>query len=1066
VTFAHTDVPDFRALFEASPGLYLVLSPTFTIVGASDSYLRATLTRREDILSRWLFDVFPANPENLTAAGSSQLRESLERVLQSGASDVMELQKHELRRPDASGGGLEQRFWNATNSPVFDSDHQIKYIIHRVEDVTDAVRLERAGTSGSRRGEPPGDTSAGLAPENGATSAKATTGSGGTPDDQLATAGPWELRALFDSMPQLGWTARPDGSGDFYNRGWYEYTGTTYEQMAGWGWRTVHDPEILPLVMARWQESLRSETPFEMEFPLRRHDGSFRWFLTRVTPVRDAENRLVRWVGINTDIDDQRKATEAAERFHAAILGNMSEGVCMVRVTDNCIVYTNTKFEVMLGYGPGELLGKLVAHIIPPAPEQFRTVEDVIGELNREGQATYEVALLRKDGTLVWFRARATRLETPNFGPVWVGVHEDISQRRAAEEERDSFFEMSRDLLCIGTFDGQFKRINAAWERILGWTREELISKGLLDFVHPDDKQATSEVMSQGHQLVSFENRYRCKDGSYRWLQWTGLPIIERGLFYAAARDVTESNASKEALRELSESLETTLQSIGDGVIATDASGAVVRMNPVAERLTGWKLPEAKGRPFAEIFTIVDEDTRAKVPNPIERSLREDVIVGLPRRTLFIRRDGTEVPIADSCAPIRTADGSVNGAVLVFRDLTVERNAAKVNAKFQQQLVFADRMASVGTLAAGVAHEINNPLTYITANVDTAIEEIRRLVGGSPSGLMRDLEEVLVAARQGATRVTQIVRGLKTFSRIDEERLGVVDVIPVLELSVSMAFNEIRHRARLVKEYGPIPNVHADDARLGQVFINLLVNAAQALPEGNTDSNWIRIVTSTNSAGSAVVEVQDSGPGMTPALMAHIFDPFFTTKAVGVGTGLGLAICRNIITAMGGEISVQSELGRGTTFRIVLPPSRDGAAPVTAAAKVAGGAALRSARVLVIDDEPAIGIAVHRVLRKEEVTVVTTGQAGLDLLAAGQDFDVILSDLMMPGMSGMEFYAALVRLHPRMASRVVFVTGGAFTPEANAFLDKVTNERLEKPFDLKELRELVQKFVRSETLAA
>jgi PAS domain S-box-containing protein len=1062
VTLAHTDAPDFRALFEASPGLYLVLSPTFTIVGASDSYLRATLTRREDILSRWLFDVFPANPENVTAAGSSELRESLERVLRSGAADVMELQKHTLRRAEAAGGGFEQRFWNETNSPVFGSDNQIKYIIHRVEDVTDAVRLERAGTPRGQRQVPTGDTSAGVALEERATIPQETTSSVGAPDDQLATTGPWELRALFDSMPQLGWTARPDGSRDFYNRGWYEYTGTTYEQVAGWGWRTVHDPEILPLVMARWQESLRSGTPFEMEFPLRRHDGSFRWFLTRVTPIRDAENRLVRWVGISTDIDDQRQAAQAAERFHSAILGNMSEGVCMVRVTDNAIVYTNTKFELMLGYGPGELLGKFVAHITPPAPEQFRTVEEVIGELHREGKATYEVALLRKDGSLVWFRARATRLETPTFGPVWVGVHEDITQRRAAEEERDSFFEMSRDLLCIGTFDGHFKRINAAWERILGWTREELISKGLLDFIHPDDRQATSEVMSQGHQLVSFENRCRCKDGTYRWLQWTGLPIIERGLVYAAARDVTESNASKEALRELSESLETTLQSIGDGVIATDASGAVVRMNPVAERLTGWTSHEAKSRPFAEIFKIVDEDTRAKVANPIERSLREDVTVGLPKRTLFIRRDGAEVPIADSCAPIRTADGSVNGAVLVFRDLTVERNAAKVNAEFQQQLVFADRMASVGTLAAGVAHEINNPLTYITANIDTAIEEIRTLVG-SPSGLMKDIEEVLVAARQGATRVTQIVRGLKTFSRIDEERLRVVDVIPVLELSVSMVFNEIRHRARLVKDYGAIPLVHADDARLGQVFINLLVNAAQALPEGKTDSNLIRIVTSTDSAGSAVVEVQDSGPGMTPTLMAHIFDPFFTTKAIGIGTGLGLAICRNIVTAMGGDISVQSEVGRGTTFRIVLPASRDDAAPVTAVAEGSEGTPLRSARVLVVDDEPAIGIALHRVLRKDEVTVVTTAQAALDLLAAGKDFDVILSDVMMPGMSGIEFYAALVGLHPRMASRVVFVTGGAFTPQANAFLDKVTNERLEKPFDLKELRELVQKFVRSDS---
>jgi PAS domain S-box-containing protein len=1047
VTFAHTDAPDFRALFEASPGLYLVLSPTFTIVGASDSYLRATLTRREDILSRRLFDVFPPNPENLSAAGSSNLRESLERVIRSGVSDVMEVQKHDLRRAETAGGGFEQRYWSQTNSPVFGSDKQLSYIIHRIEDVTDLVRLDRTGTQI-------------MEALGGNSDFAKTTATLRAPDEQLASTAQWDLRVLFDSMPQLGWTARPDGFVDFYNRRWYEYTGTTYEQMRGWGWRTVHDPELLPLVTARWQEALRSATPFEMEFPLRRHDGSFRWFLTRVSPIRDAQDRLVRWVGINTDIDDQKQTAQAAEHFHAAILGNMSEGVCMVQVTDTTIVFTNTKFDLMLGYGPGELLGKRVADITPPAPERFRTVDEVIGELQRDGQATYEVALLRKDGGLAWCRARATRLETPSFGPVWVGVHEDITQRRTVEEERDSFFEMSRDLLCIGTFDGHFKRLNAAWERILGWTREELTSKGLLDFIHPDDRQATSEVVSQGYQLVSFENRCRCKDGTYRWLEWTGLPILERGLFYAAARDITESKASKEALRELSESLKTTLQSIGDGVIATDAQGAIVRMNPVAEQLTGWTLDEAIARPFSEIFKIVDEDTRAKVADPIKRSLQNDVTVGLPKRTLFIRRDGSEVPIADSCAPIRTADGSVNGAVLVFRDLTNERNATKVQAKFQQQLVFADRMASVGTLAAGVAHEINNPLTYIAANIDTAIEDIRTLIGGSSSALMKELEVVLVAAREGATRVAKIVHGLKTFSRIDEERLGVVDLLSVLELSVNMAFNEIRHRAKLVKDYGKVPLIHADDARLGQVFINLLVNAAQALPEGTTESNEIRIVTSTDSAGRAVVEVQDTGPGMSPALMARIFDPFFTTKAVGVGTGLGLAICRNIVTGMGGEISVRSEVGRGTTFRVALPASRDVVATVPVLSAVSDPTSLRSANVLVIDDEPAVGIAVHRLLRKHAVTVVTSAQAALDLLAAGKEFDIILSDLMMPGTSGIEFYADLLRLYPKMAPRVVFVTGGAFTPEANAFLDKVTNVRLEKPFDVERLRETVQSSVK------
>jgi PAS domain S-box-containing protein len=723
----------------------------------------------------------------------------------------------------------------------------------------------------------------------------------------------------------------------------------------------------------------------------------------------------------------------------------------------------SASFEHMLGYDRRELIGCPVSNIYNAKEKRERTAENVAAQLDREGEATYEVPLVRKNGGLVWCCAHTCRLEHPTLGTVWVTVDEDITERKASDKERNCLFEMSLDLLAVATFSGVFKRINPAFEDVLGWTLEEMVSFDCLELVHPDDRQATLAAANQlleGTPLLSFENRCRTKGGSYRWLQWKCTPASENEIVYIAARDVTESKIAKAAMRELSESLETTLLSIGDGVIATNEKGLVQRMNPVAEYLTGWSIAEAKDRPFPDIFKIIDENSRSQLEDPVSHCLRQDTTVDLPKHVLLLRRDGSEVGIADSCAPIRRADGSVHGAVLVFRDLANERGAAEVHAKYKRQLVFADRMASVGTLAAGVAHEINNPLTYITANIDTVIEEIRLLAGGSSSGRLKDIEEVLLEARAGTSRVAKIVRGLKTFSRVDEERVGVVDLVPVLELSVNMALNEIRQRAQLIKEFGDAPSVDADDARLGQVFINLLVNAAQAMPEGKTDVNEIRIVTSTDAEGRAVVEIRDTGPGMAPAVMARIFDPFFTTKPVGVGTGLGLAICHNIVTSMGGEISVQSEVGKGTSFRVVLPASKMSASPVPLPVKHSKDASRRPAKVLVVDDEPAVGFAVRRVLRNHDVTVVTSAKAALDLFAAGKDFDVILSDLMMPGMSGMEFHAALSGLHPRMASRVVFVTGGAFTPEANAFLDRVPNERMEKPFDFLALRAMVQKFVK------
>jgi PAS domain S-box-containing protein len=513
-------------------------------------------------------------------------------------------------------------------------------------------------------------------------------------------------------------------------------------------------------------------------------------------------------------------------------------------------------------------------------------------------------------------------------------------------------------------------------------------------------------------------------------------------------------------LHEITEGLDATLKSIGDAVIATDVAGRVLRMNPAAERLTGWTLVEAAGKPLENIFRVVNEGTRDPVESPVERVLRGGLSAGLAQKTLLLRRDLSELPISDSCAPIRGVQGGLTGAVLVFRDMSMERLAKQSEEKTFRQLIFADRMASVGTLAAGVAHEINNPLAYVTANLDMIAEEIRVISGGSPSGLMKELEEMTLEARQGAERVRKIVRGLKTLSRSDEERCVPLDLRPILDLSINMAFNEIRHRARLVKDFGKTPPVDGDDARLGQVFVNLLVNAAQAIPEGDTEANEIRVVTKTDEVGRAVIEVRDSGAGIDPAIIDRIFDPFFTTKRVGVGTGLGLSICHSIVTGMGGEITVERIPGGGTQFRVVLPASSMASAPVALApGKPAAAKLPLRGRVLVVDDDEMVGVMLGRVLRDHEVTVVTKGREALRLLASGREFDVILSDLMMPEMTGMQLHSELARTSPEDADRMIFLTGGAFTPSARSFLDQVPNPRLEKPFDSQNLRAMVQRFL-------
>jgi CheY-like chemotaxis protein len=281
--------------------------------------------------------------------------------------------------------------------------------------------------------------------------------------------------------------------------------------------------------------------------------------------------------------------------------------------------------------------------------------------------------------------------------------------------------------------------------------------------------------------------------------------------------------------------------------------------------------------------------------------------------------------------------------------------------------------------------------------------------------------------------------------------MGPVELGRVIDSCVGMAWNEIRHRARLVKNLAPVPPVLANEGRLGQVFLNLLVNAAQAIPEGKAGDSRIRVSTGLAPDGRVVVEISDTGAGIPAELLPRIFDPFFTTKPPGVGTGLGLSICHSIVAAAGGEIQVESQAGQGATFRVLLPPALPGAEVSTAAAPPRPAA--RRARILVVDDEPLVGSVLERTLRAEhDVEVVASARAALQRIAAGVPFDAIVSDLLMPDMSGMDLHAALAAARPDLAARMIFLTGGAFTPAARAFLERQSVVCMEKRFDLATLR--------------
>jgi signal transduction histidine kinase len=380
----------------------------------------------------------------------------------------------------------------------------------------------------------------------------------------------------------------------------------------------------------------------------------------------------------------------------------------------------------------------------------------------------------------------------------------------------------------------------------------------------------------------------------------------------------------------------------------------------------------------------------------------------------------------------------------------------------------SERLTSLGTLAAGVAHEINNPLTYILGNAALTFRELEAIVSllkadGKPAEALvahvRDrlpgLAEAVREIEDGAERIRRIVNDLQVFAR-PETGAASGDARAALDWALRVTDTQIRERARIETDFSPMPLVRGSGARLGQVFVNLLLNAAQSIPEGRATDNVIRISTGTDESGRAIISIRDSGHGMSPEIQKRIFEPFFTTKPVGSGTGLGLSICHGIVQSLGGEIQVESRLREGTTFRVYLA-----VAPPTAGAEAEPPEEARTrARILVIDDEPQVAKTMERILRSHDVKISDSATAALEILATDRTYHLVFCDLTMPDLTGMDFFDRLQQTAPEMAERVVFMSGGVFTERAAEFLKAVPNLRLPKPFTPAELRTFVATFLR------
>ncbi|HVG59980.1 MAG TPA: MASE1 domain-containing protein [Hyalangium sp.] len=495
-------------------------------------------------------------------------------------------------------------------------------------------------------------------------------------------------------------------------------------------------------------------------------------------------------------------------------------------------------------------------------------------------------------------------------------------------------------------------------------------------------------------------------------------------------------SAGRRVATQRLELLATAVRGLSEGVVISELSPTgprVVFANDAFCAMVGLGMVELLGCSPRDFAGELDPETRQR----LDTAMRE----GEPFRgqALLKHRDGTRVHGELQLSPMRDAKGVVTHFVCSYRDVTATQ-------ELRSRLLATERVAAVGMLAAGVGHEIQNPLGYLALNLDAAERGLRR--GDAPA---EEVLDHLRDAREGAERIRLIVQDLRTFSREGGDERKPLDLREVAAPALRMVRHVLQNRARLVEDHGTIPRVMGSGARLGQVLLNLLVNAVQAIPPGEPERNMVRISTRTAPDGRAQVEISDTGQGILPEVLPHVFKPFFTTKPLEEGTGLGLSICQQIIQAHGGEILVRSEPGQGTVFTVLLPvaPEEVACAEPSLQSKdepAAHGSQARRGRILIVDDEPRMAQSLRMLLEPaHEVVATTRGSEALEMVSSGQRFDLVVCDLQMPGTTGMDVYAQLRQQAPELAQRLVFMSGGAYTPDASAFIRSVPNRVLEKP---------------------
>jgi PAS domain S-box-containing protein len=850
-------------------------------------------------------------------------------------------------------------------------------------------------------------------------------------------------RALFEQSKDPIYMSTREGRFIDVNGSMCDLFGYTKEEMVE---TDVGKICVNPADHMKFQQDIEAEgavRDYEMRF--RKRDGvELECLITAGLQLGD-DGSVVGYQGIIRDVTERKQMVEAlrySEETYRTIVEEIEEGYYEVDLAGNYIFVNNAACR-QFGYSKEELIGMNYRAIIPK--ENVESVYKAWNKVYRTGEPLklYPFAGIRKDGTQIFLENSVSPLRNKEGKIIgFRSISRDVTERKKAEEEYQTIIRTAMDGFWLADMQGHFLEVNESYCDLIGYSRDELLNMSITDVEVIERPEETAKHIQKITEVGydRFETRHRRKDGEVVEVEVSVnyLPT-EGGRMIVFLRDITERKRAEEALRESRETLRKTFESVTDGISVIDLNGVIAETNQRAVEIHGFSSKnELLGK---SAFELIAPRDREKIVKNMQKAIKQGTIRDVEYNLL--RADGSEFPGELSTSVLKDASGNTVAHVTIARDITQRKRMEEERRQLEQKAQITSRLASVGEMSAGIAHEINNPLTGVIGYAQLLVDR---------EDVPRDIRRDLAAINEGAQRVAGIVSRLLAFSRQTKPERRLVDINELIEGTLALRdyhlrVNNIKVVTRLASD---LPETVADPGQLQQVFLNLIVNAETEMKLAHDKGKLT--VTTEKSDNTIKICFKDNGPGIKPQLMNRIFDPFFTTREVGQGTGLGLSLSYGVVAEHKGKIYAESKPGKGATFVVELPIVTEVELLKTPEPVVEEPERAGRAKILVVDDEQVVRDIVKRVLSDEGYEVDTEDNADDALKKIeSKRYNLILLDIKMPGMDGVELYKRIQKIARSLARRVIFITGDVMGADTEKFLSGTKVAHIDKPFNAEQL---------------